>query len=83
MKKILYSIVATVISAFFGLFILPLDVETHRWEQIDVPREVLWVQISDLDKWNSWQPWADANQADVIWDGGKVLITTLDQEQWV
>lgn len=73
MNKIVLAIAGVILSAFFGLFILPRDVETTRWVQVDVPQEMVWQEVSDTKAWNTWQPWATANSGDVIpWDDGVI-----------
>ena len=39
MNKIVLAIVAVLLSAYLGLFILPREVETTRWVKVDVPQE--------------------------------------------
>ena len=81
MKKIVYVIVATIISAFLGLFILPKKVETKRWIEIDASEEQIWAEVSQLQQWNAWQPWGDSeSEKQVIWYGGTVSISELDKE---
>jgi hypothetical protein len=81
MKKIVYVVIATIISAFFGLFILPRTVETMRWIELDVSEEKIWSEISQLEQWNSWQPWGEESQkGEVAWYGGTVSISKLDKE---
>ena len=53
MKKIIAIIIATIISGFLGLFILPLEVETTRWITIERPKQDVWDDISHKDySWN-------------------------------
>ena len=80
MKKILYVIIATLISAFVGLFVLPQQVETIRWQGVDTTEDLLWSQVSDLSQWNSWQPW-ESDGDTVQWNGGTVLLSSVDPEK--
>jgi len=73
MNKVVLAIAGVFLSAFFGLFILPRDVETTRWVQVEVPQELVWQEVSNTKTWNTWQPWASAHSGDVIpWDDGVV-----------
>ena len=73
MNKIILAIVAVLLSAYLGLFILPRKVETTRWVKVDVPEEVVWKEVSDVKAWNTWQPWATTEASDSIpWDDGVV-----------
>ena len=81
MKKIVYVIVITVISAALGLFILPRKVETMRWIAVDASKEEIWSEISQLQKWNNWQPWAEQSTDKVMWYGGEVSISEVSEEE--
>ena len=73
MNKIILAIVAVLLSAYLGLFILPRKVETTRWVKVDVPEEIVWKEVSDVKAWNTWQPWATSEAAEPIpWDDGVV-----------
>ena len=51
MNKIVIAIAVTILSTFLGLFILPRQVETTRWVQVDVPEDVVWTEISEVQNW--------------------------------
>ena len=80
MKKIIYLIITTVISAFFGIFILPVEVETKRWVEIDSSEEKIWQEISQVERWESWQPWETKSGDTDKWYGGTVTLSEADQE---
>ena len=54
MKKIISIIIMTLISAFLGLFILPLEVETLRWITVESSKQDVWKEISQEDYSWSW-----------------------------
>lgn len=54
MKKIIAIIIVTLISAFLGLFILPLEVETLRWITVETSKQDVWNKISQEDYSWSW-----------------------------
>jgi hypothetical protein len=54
MKKIIGIIILTLISAFLGLFILPLEVETLRWITVESSKQDVWKEISQEDYSWSW-----------------------------
>ena len=56
MNKIVLAIVAVLLSVYLGLFILPREVETTRWVKVDVPQEIVWKEVSNVQAWNTWQP---------------------------
>ena len=80
MNKIVVAIAVVILSAFLGLFILPRKVETTRWVKVDIPQEVVWAEVSNTKRWNTWQPWAtDASATEIPWDGGVLSdITVVD-----
>ena len=80
MNKIVIAIAVTILSSFLGLFILPQQVETTRWVQVETPEDIVWKEISDPLNWNQWQPWADGESGEVPWDGGVVSVTKVDAE---
>lgn len=79
MNKIVIAIAVTILSTFLGLFILPRQVETTRWVQVDVPEDVVWTEISEVQNWKKWQPWTGSDEA-VPWDTGTVSVTKVDPE---
>ena len=79
MNKIVIAIAITILSSFLGLFILPRQVETTRWVQVETPEDVVWAEISDVQKWKSWQPWADSTEG-IPWDQGTVSVTKIDTD---
>ena len=81
MKKIIYLIITTVISAFLGIFILPIEVETKRWVEIDSSEEKIWSEISQVEHWENWQIWDDKNgDNSTKWYSGKLALSDVDKE---
>jgi hypothetical protein len=79
MKKLFYTVILTLVSAFVGLFILPLKVETQRWIQINAPEENIWAEIENVQKWQSWTS-GTMNKSQLEWLGGSVSISSVDKK---
>ena len=80
MRKIIYIVIYTIISAFLGLFILPQKVETKRWIQLtDIPEDKLWNEISQDEQWPDWIASADSGNS-MMWLGGTVKIGDVDEK---
>ena len=77
MNKIVIAIAITILSSFLGLFILPRQVETTRWVQVETSEDVVWAEISEVEKWKNWQPWSGSSDG-IPWDGGTVSVTKID-----
>lgn len=60
MKKIVGIIIMTIFSAFLGLFVLPLEVETTRWITVERSTKHVWKEISDQNYSWSWGASKDA-----------------------
>jgi len=63
MKKIAILCLAGLLSLFFGLFILPLDVETTRWITLSRPEEAVWTSLNDPNF--IWR-WSEGNTTETI-----------------
>lgn len=86
MKKIVAIIIVTIISAFLGLFILPLEVETTRWITIERPKEDVWQEISDQNYTWGWgatkEDWIESDTqfqiSDIKNDDFEILFTVTN-----
>ena len=88
MKKIVGIIIATIISAFLGLFILPLEVETTRWITVERPEQEVWKEISHADySWvwgtskNAWIEESTQFQIDEIKDEDFEIFFTVRNDK--
>ena len=84
--QIILSIcVGLVIAVFLGVFILPRDVKSTRWMEVDAPPEVVWSQVYPMASWSTWNIWAGEGQdgTQPFWRGQAVQITEVDLEKKV
>lgn len=58
LKKILIALVVIVIVFVVVVAMRPADFRITRTATIAAPPEVVFAQVNDLHKWDSWSPWA-------------------------
>ncbi len=74
-----------------GSFILPTDLNIERAVLVEAEPEALYPSISDLSKWNDWEPWGTGTTSEQTtgvgaargWPGGGELILSELKEDEV
>ena len=81
-KLLRWSLVGLV-AFFFGVFILPQEIQIIRWMEIDAPQERVWGAVSTVESWDQWDPWGSvAQNGKRLWkDGEQLSFSDVDQNR--
>ena len=73
------------VSVVLGVFILPRDVKSTRWMEVDASSEVVWSQVYPMASWSAWNIWGKEGVAESqpFWRGQALQITEVDLEKKV
>lgn len=71
------------VSVLLGVFILPRDVKSTRWMEVNASSDVVWGHIYPLESWSKWNIWSGETVSDSqsFWKGQQVQITEVDLEK--
>jgi Polyketide cyclase / dehydrase and lipid transport len=69
--RIVYGLVAIVVILALASYLLPGTVVVSRSIVIDAPAKAIWPYVSDLKRYNDWQPWAaiDPDGTSYVFEG--------------
>jgi hypothetical protein len=82
MKMIGIIVLGLLVSLMVGSFILPTELNIERAVLVQAEPEALYPAISDLSKWNDWEPWGTGTTSEQTtgvgatrgWPGGGELV---------
>jgi hypothetical protein len=76
------TIILIVCSLLLGLFILPREIKSTRWMEVNAPSEVVWEKLYPIASWSEWNTWSgegdDSSQP--FWNSQNVTLTDVDIE---
>ena len=82
MKTVLIVSIICCVSLFLGLFILPQKVELIRFVDINARPEKVWDAISNVQGWDSWDPFQKKADGDSRpWIDGELSIVSRDADK--
>ena len=89
-RTIGYILLGACLSLAVGTFILPTELNIERAVLVDAESADLYKSISDLSKWNDWEPWGTGTTSEQTtgvgasrgWPGGGVMIlSSLEKDE--
>ena len=78
--------IGILIATVLGIFILPREVKSTRWMEVDAPESVVWSQVYPMKSWSAWNIWGNSgvDESQAFWRGQSVQIASgliaLDQQ---
>jgi hypothetical protein len=71
------------VSVTLGIFILPREVKSTRWMEVDASAEVVWEHIYPMKSWTAWNIWSgeSISESQPFWRDQQVQITEVDMEK--
>ncbi|MEC8381049.1 MAG: hypothetical protein VXZ96_12035 [Myxococcota bacterium] len=75
--------IGILIATVLGVFILPREVKSTRWMEVDAPESVVWSQVYPMKSWSAWNIWGNSgvDESQAFWRGQSVQITDVDLEK--
>ena len=70
-KKTLLALLIIIVAAAVVGWVLPTNFDVSRVAVINAPAEKVHEYVGDLDKWDAWTPWKDADPTIVVTPGAQ------------